>query len=116
MKYLILLSVLVFSSLNASAAPKALTSHQAYARVLAAANKYIANNAEDFGGKVKNPCAATLKGDQYEVVCTGVAHETIAGDGSVDIKFFCVGDFIQGHDGNFYAQGKIDCNDDASPE
>jgi hypothetical protein len=108
MKFLSLIALTLISS-SVFAAEGGLTSNQAREQVLSAAHRYIARNAPDFGGSVKSPCNETLSGDSYTITCSGIANETIGGDGSVAEHFSCTGNFTQGESGVFYRDGQINC-------
>jgi hypothetical protein len=110
MKKLIFLGLATFAfTAMAQTSPKGLSAYQAEGAVIKSAHSYIGRSAPDFGGNVHSPCATDLNGDVYTVKCSGVANDTIGGDGSVKESFTCTGSFVQGHDGLFYQTGRVDC-------
>jgi hypothetical protein len=109
MKTLLLALLALTISAPVFAAETGLSADDAQAIVVRHAHAYIAAEAPDFGGEVHSPCDTSLNGDVLQVVCKGIANETVGGDGSVKISIECVGQFVQGQDGNFSLDGKVLC-------
>lgn len=102
------LGILALTMATTAFAETGLTAQQAQHEVIAQANRYISENAPDFGGKVKST-EASLSGDRYTVTVKGMADRTMAGDGDWKTYFTCVGEFNQGNDGLFFEVGSIHC-------
>src|ERR1700734_4199512 len=100
------LMALVMTS-SAYASNSGYSASEAESAVVSEAHAFITRNAPDFGGSGDSPCDSELNGDGYTVTCSGIADQTVGGDGFTKISFSCVGHFDQGEDGLFYKSGSI---------